>query len=87
MTQTAADPEVRYQDLGTLMGLMSGAEKHAPAAASTLDVLWVLYDRVLRVGPGNAGLPGGTGSCSPRGTGRWRTTPCSPRRGSSPPTG
>ena len=26
----------------------------------------------------------GTASCSPRGTGRWRTTPCSRPRGSSP---
>ncbi|MFE9840525.1 transketolase [Streptomyces goshikiensis] len=58
MTQTAADPEVRHQDLGALVGLMNGAEKHAPAAASTLDALWVLYDRVLRVDPGNAGAPG-----------------------------
>ncbi|MFE9448167.1 transketolase [Streptomyces sp. NPDC006739] len=40
-----------YQDLPRLMGLMTGDEKHGPAATSTLDVLWVLYDRVLRVGP------------------------------------
>ncbi|MEV6957734.1 transketolase [Streptomyces sp. NPDC051207] len=40
-----------YQDLSALMGLMTGDEKHGPAATSTLDVLWVLYDRVLRVGP------------------------------------
>ncbi|MFB7495497.1 transketolase [Streptomyces sp. NPDC056161] len=33
------------------MGLMTGDEKHGPAATSTLDVLWVLYDRVLRAGP------------------------------------
>jgi transketolase len=30
---------------------MTGDEKHAKAATSTLDVLWVLYDRVLRVTP------------------------------------
>jgi len=30
---------------------MSGDEKHEWAAASTLDVLWVLYDRVLNVTP------------------------------------
>ncbi|MFD4131093.1 transketolase [Streptomyces goshikiensis] len=58
MTQTAADPDVRHEDLDALMGLMTGAEKHGPAASSTLDVLWVLYDRVLRVGPGNAEAPG-----------------------------
>lgn len=33
---------------------MTGAEKHGPAATSTLDALWVLYDRVLRVAPGTA---------------------------------
>ncbi|NEA48429.1 transketolase [Streptomyces sp. SID10815] len=40
-----------YADLSRLMGLMTGDEKHGPAATSTLDVLWVLYDRVLRVRP------------------------------------
>lgn len=33
------------------MARMTGDEKHGPAATSTLDVLWVLYDRVLRVTP------------------------------------
>jgi transketolase len=33
------------------MERMTGDEKHSPAATSTLDVLWVLYDRVLRVTP------------------------------------
>ncbi|WP_439941215.1 transketolase [Streptomyces sp. BBFR115] len=40
-----------YADLRRLMGFMTGDEKHGPAATSTLDVLWVLYDRVLRVRP------------------------------------
>ncbi|MEU2062925.1 transketolase [Streptomyces sp. NPDC013455] len=40
-----------YDDLPRLMGLLTGDEKHGPAATSTLDVLWVLYDRVLRVAP------------------------------------
>ncbi|MDH6109901.1 transketolase [Kitasatospora sp. MAP12-15] len=40
-----------FQDLPALMALMTGDEKHGPAATSTLDALWVLYDRVLRVGP------------------------------------
>jgi transketolase len=40
-----------YADLPRLMGLMTGDEKHGPAATSTLDVLWVLYDRILRVTP------------------------------------
>ncbi|MFB7595571.1 transketolase [Streptomyces sp. NPDC056160] len=46
-----------YADLPRLMGLMTGDEKHGPAATSTLDVLWVLYDRVLRVGPGRQDDP------------------------------
>ncbi|WP_393075059.1 transketolase [Streptomyces sp. LN704] len=40
-----------YPDLPRLMGLMTGDEKHGPAATSTLDALWVLYDRVLRITP------------------------------------
>jgi transketolase len=30
---------------------LTGDEKHEPSAHSTLDVLWVLYDQVLRVAP------------------------------------
>ncbi len=41
----------RYADLPRLIGRMTGDEKHSPSAQSTLDVLWVLYDRVLRVDP------------------------------------
>ncbi|MGH3833080.1 MAG: transketolase [Pseudonocardiaceae bacterium] len=40
-----------YVDLHALMTRMTGDEKHASSATSTLDVLWVLYDRVLRVTP------------------------------------
>ncbi|MFI6406708.1 transketolase [Streptomyces sp. NPDC050548] len=47
-----------HGDLPRLMSLMTGDEKHGPAATSTLDVLWVLYDRVLRVGPERMGDPG-----------------------------
>ncbi len=47
-----------YADLPALMSLMTGDEKHGPAATSTLDVLWVLYDRVLRVTPGRRDDPG-----------------------------
>lgn len=50
MRMTAEQSYV-YADLPRLMGLMTGDEKHGPAATSTLDALWVLYDRVLRVGP------------------------------------
>jgi transketolase len=47
-----------YADLEALMGLMTGDEKHGPAATSTLDVLWVLYDRILNVDPRDPGSPG-----------------------------
>jgi transketolase len=40
-----------YADLGRLMELQSGDAKHETAATSTLDVLWVLYDRILKVDP------------------------------------
>ena len=52
MTATAFDlDQPRYEDLPRLLALVTGDEKHAPSAFSTLDVLWVLYDRVLRVDP------------------------------------
>ncbi|WP_017627061.1 thiamine pyrophosphate-dependent enzyme [Nocardiopsis chromatogenes] len=54
MTTTALR---RYADLPALVGLMTGDEKHRAAAESTLDVLWVLYDRVLRVSPETADHP------------------------------
>jgi transketolase len=37
-----------YEDLPRLFERMSGDEKHDPSSLSTLDVLWVLYDRVLQ---------------------------------------
>ena len=40
-----------YEDLPALLALLSGDEKHDWSALSTLDVLWVLYDRVLRLDP------------------------------------
>ena len=47
-----------YEDLPRLMTLMTGDEKHGPSATSTLDVLWVLYDRILRVDPKAPDDPG-----------------------------
>lgn len=46
----ALAPQLGYDDLPRLLTRMTGDEKHNPAAFSTLDVLWVLYDRVLREG-------------------------------------
>ena len=46
-----------YAELPQLMTLMTGDEKHGPSATSTLDVLWVLYDQILRVSPGTVDDP------------------------------
>ena len=47
-----------YAEVFRLMGLMTGDEKHTAAATSTLDVIWVLYDRILDVAPETVGDPG-----------------------------
>jgi transketolase len=47
----ATSTTVDYDDLPALLTLLTGDEKHDWSALSTLDVLWVLYDRVLRVDP------------------------------------
>ena len=48
---TATIAALGYADLGRLMDLQLGDEKHGTSATSTLDVIWVLYDRILRVDP------------------------------------
>lgn len=57
MSAPDPSPAAGFHDLDRLMALMTGAEKHGPAATSTLDVLWVLYDRVLRVSPDTVDAP------------------------------
>jgi transketolase len=47
----------RTAELHRLMSLMTGDEKHTSAATSTLDVLRVLYERVLDVAPDRIGDP------------------------------
>jgi transketolase len=37
--------------LEQLLTRLTGDVQHAPSSLSTLDVLWVLYDRVLRISP------------------------------------
>jgi transketolase len=56
---TASPPAAQpgYDDLPRLIGLMTGDEKHSTSADSTLDVLWVLYERVLDVTPATADDP------------------------------
>jgi transketolase len=56
MTTTAVSPG--YADLPRLIALMTGDDKHTAAAQSTVDVLWVLYDRVLDLTPGTSREPG-----------------------------
>lgn len=53
MTTTAP----RLSEIDRLMSLMTGDEKHSPAATSTLDVICVLYERILRVGPESVDAP------------------------------
>jgi transketolase len=47
MTTTTA---LGYDDLPDLLTRLTGDEKHDRSSLSTLDVLWVLYDRVLDEG-------------------------------------
>jgi transketolase len=47
----------RFDDVGALLTRLTGDEKHSPSANSTLDVLWVLYDRVLRISPRTVDAP------------------------------
>ncbi|MEV7621719.1 thiamine pyrophosphate-dependent enzyme [Actinoplanes sp. NPDC089786] len=42
---------------GSLLTRVTGDEKHLPSANSTYDVLWVLYDRILRITPETADAP------------------------------
>ena len=51
LLNTSDPARADYADLPGLIGLMTGDEKHSPSATSTLDVLWVLYDRILRIDP------------------------------------
>ncbi len=55
MTPATTPRPARFADLPGLIALMTGDAKHDQASLSTLDVLWVLYDRVLRVTPETSG--------------------------------
>src|SRR5215469_10625179 len=44
---TITTPTFGYDDLPSLLARLTGDEKHDRSSLSTLDVLWVLYDRVL----------------------------------------
>jgi transketolase len=53
MTITAAPTD----QLRPLLKRLTGDEKHDPSSYSTLDVLWVLYDRILRIRPDTVDEP------------------------------
>ena len=59
MNPTASPPLVQlgYEYLPGLLELLRSDAKHDPSAASTLDVHWVLYDRILNVTPDTADDP------------------------------
>ena len=59
MSSTFFPPPVQlgYDSLPRLLELLRSDAKHDPSAASTLDVHWVLYDRVLAVTPDDRGRP------------------------------
>jgi transketolase len=54
---TTAQPALGYDDLPGLLTLLRSDAKHDPSAASTLDLHWVLYDRVLNVTPATVDDP------------------------------
>jgi transketolase len=45
------DARCTVDDVRALMARATGDEKHDESTTSTLDALWVLYDRVLRIDP------------------------------------
>jgi transketolase len=57
MDVMTAHRKLDFASLPRLITLMTGDAKHAQAASSTQDVLWVLYDRVLRVSPQTIAAP------------------------------
>lgn len=50
-TMTRSPARGGIEQVRPLLRRLTGDEKHEPSAHDTLDVLWVLYDRVLRVDP------------------------------------
>lgn len=48
---SARASEYSYSDLGTLLSIITGDEKHARSSESTIDIIWALYDRVLNISP------------------------------------
>ena len=51
------DTIATLDDVRALMRRATGDEKHEESSTSTLDALWVLYDRILRIDPRNPEAP------------------------------
>jgi len=47
------DTRLGLDEVTALMRQATGDEKHEESSTSTLDALWVLYDRILRIDPGD----------------------------------
>jgi transketolase len=45
------------EEVRALMARATGDEKHEESSTSTLDALWVLYDRILRIDPADPAAP------------------------------
>jgi transketolase len=59
-TVTTPSPNPAARDVADLAGLLrrlTGDEKHEPSAEGTLDLIWAMYDRVLRVDPARPDAP------------------------------
>jgi transketolase len=57
VAMTITSTPLGYADLPYLLSLQTGDEKHDRSVHSTLDLLWVLYDRVLQVDPSRVDDP------------------------------
>jgi transketolase len=53
----AVSTSLGSDDLPNLLTLLTGDEKHDGSSLSTLDAIWVLYDRVLHVDPDDPADP------------------------------
>ena len=49
------DTRLTLDDVTALIRSATGDEKHEESSTSTLDALWVLYDRILRIDPRDPG--------------------------------
>jgi len=58
MSAEPREAATMIEDVRALMARATGDEKHAESSTSTLDPIWVLYDRVMRYDPSDPGWEG-----------------------------